>query len=118
MKTITLTADHIYLAYGYTDLRKSIDGLSSLVLHQFHLNPFQPALFLFCGRRRDRIKALLWQDDGFVLLYKRLENGRFQWPRTYQEAREISEQQYRWLMEGLSIDQPRAVRNVFPEICI
>lgn len=118
MEPITLTADHIYLACGYTDLRKSIDGLSALVLHQFQLNPFQPALFLFCGRRRDRIKALLWQEYGFVLLYKRLENGRFQWPRTSQEAREISEQQYRWLMEGLAIDQPRAVRKVFPEKCI
>lgn len=75
-------AKEIYLATGYTDMRKSIDGLAAVVKQQFQLDPFQPALFLFCGRRCDRLKALLWEGDGFVLLYKRLENGRFQWPRT------------------------------------
>lgn len=71
-------AREIYLACGYTDMRKSIDGLAAVVEQQFNLNPFQPALFLFCGKRCDRLKALLWEGDGFVLLYKRLESGRFQ----------------------------------------
>ena len=75
-----ITADHIYLACGYTDMRKSIDELAALVAARFHLDPHQPALFLFCGRRKDRIKALLWDETGFLLLYKRLENGRYQWP--------------------------------------
>lgn len=104
-------AEQIYVACGYTDLRKSIDGLSVLVQQSFQLDPFSNALFLFCGRRCDRLKALYWEGDGFVLLYKRLEQGRFQWPRTENEARRITPQQFRWLTEGLSIDQPRAVRR-------
>ena len=67
-----LTADHIYLACGHTDMRKSIDGLAALVVSRFHLDPHQPSLFLFCGRRKDRIKGLLWDETGFLLLYKRL----------------------------------------------
>ena len=102
----------VYVACGYTDLRLGIDGLASLVESQFQIDPFSSSLFLFCGRRRDRIKALYWEDDGFVLLYKRLENGSFQWPRNETEARAITPQQFRWLMEGLSIDQPKAHKPV------
>ena len=69
-------AENIYIACGYTDMRKSIDGLASIVQQQFHLDPFSNSLFLFCGRNRDRMKALLWEGDGFILLYKRLENGK------------------------------------------
>ena len=103
-------AEHIYIACGYTDLRKSIDGLSVLVQQQFSLDPFSNSLFLFCGRRSDRIKALYWEGDGFVLLYKRLETGRFQWPRSIAEVRELTPQQLRWLLEGLSVEQPKALR--------
>ena len=102
----------VYIACGYTDLRRGIDGLASLVQQQFQLDPFSNTLFLFCGRRRDRIKALYWEGDGFLLLYKRLEAGSFQWPRNAVEARELTAQQYRWLMEGLSVEQPKAHRPV------
>ena len=68
----------IYIACGYTDLRYGVDGLASLIQYQFRLDPFdEGSLFLFCGRRADRIKALLWEGDGFVLLYKRLSEGKF-----------------------------------------
>ena len=63
----------VYLACGYTDLRRGIDGLATIVEQQFKLDPCSDALFLFCGRRTDRIKALYWEGDGFLLLYKRLE---------------------------------------------
>ena len=102
----------VYLACGYTDLRKGIDGLAALVQQQFHLDPFQNTLFLFCGRQRDRIKGLYWEGDGFLLVYKRLESGSFQWPRDGNEAKEITAQQYRWLLEGLSMEQPKAHRPV------
>lgn len=105
-------ADKVYIACGYTDLRRGIDGLAAMVQKQFHLDPFANTLFLFCGRRRDRIKALYWEGNGFVLLYKRLESGSFQWPRKESEAKTLTAQQYRWLMEGLSIDQPKAHRPV------
>ena len=105
-------AKKIYIACGRTDLRKSIDGLAAMVQQNFHLNPFEDCLFLFCGTRKNRMKALYWEGDGFLLLYKRLENGTFKWPRSEVEVRELSEQELRWLLEGLSIDQPKAIRNV------
>lgn len=97
--------ENIYIACGHTDMRKSIDGLAAIVQRQFHLDPFSKSLFMFCGKRRDRIKCLLWEGDGFVLLYKRLENGSFKWPRTENEVKPITWQQFRWLMEGLEVEQ-------------
>jgi len=105
-------AEHIYVACGYTDMRKSIDGLAAGVRQSFGLDPFSNSLFLFCGHRNDRIKALWWEGNGFVLMYKRLESGKFQWPRSTNEARSVTPQQLRWLMEGLSINQPKAHRPV------
>ena len=105
-------ADKVYIACGCTDLRKGIDGLARLVQQQFALNPFTNTLFLFCGRRRDRIKALYWEGDGFLLLYKRLESGSFQWPRSTEEVQALTPQQYRWLMEGLKTEQPKANKAV------
>lgn len=102
----------IYLACGYTDLRRGIDGLATIVEQQFNLNPCENALFLFCGRRTDRIKGLYWEGDGFLLLYKRLENGQFQWPRKAEECTTITPQQYRWLMEGLKIIQPKSNKKI------
>lgn len=94
----------IYLATGYTDLRRGIDGLASIIRYQFQLDPHDKnTLFLFCGRRSDRIKALLWEGDGFLLMYKRLDSGAFSWPRSADEAMEISEDQYQMLMQGLEI---------------
>lgn len=105
-------AEHIYIACGYTDMRKAIDGLSAIVQNNFQLDPFSNSLFLFCGRKCNRIKALYWEGDGFVLLYKRLENGKFQWPRNESEVRQITDREFRWLLEGLSLDQPKAVRKI------
>ena len=104
----------VYLVTGYTDLRRSIDGLATIVQAQLELDPFSSALFLFCGRRCDRIKGLLWEGDGFLLLYKRLDNGKFQWPRTETEALLLATQQRRWLLEGLKIEQPKAIREGKP----
>lgn len=110
---ITIARD-IYIACGYTDMRKSIDGLASLVQEAFGMDPFDPALYLFCGKRRDRIKALLWEGDGFVLLYKRLESGNFKWPKSSEQVKSLSRQEFKWLMEGLEIDQPKAIKLVKP----
>lgn len=100
-----------YIACGYTDLRRGIDGLAGIVREQFAMDPYDHALFLFCGRRTDRIKGLYWDGDGFVMLYKRLSQGRFQWPRNENEVKELTEQQKRWLTEGLKIEQPKAIRQ-------
>jgi len=107
-----ITTDNVYIACGYTDLRRSIDGLAAMVQQVFKLDPCSRNLYLFCGRRSDRLKALLWEGDGFLLLYKRLESGRFQWPRKESEALHLTPQQLRWLLEGLRIEQPRALRDI------
>lgn len=74
-----------YIACGYTDMRKQIDGLVSTVQMQFKKEPDEESIFLFCGRKADRIKALYWDGTGYVLLYKRLTEKRFQWPRSEAE---------------------------------
>jgi transposase len=104
----------VYLACGYTDLRNGIDGLAASVQNQFHLDPFDKGtLFLFGGRRTDRIKGLLWEGDGFLLLYKRLEDGKFQWPRNRSDLRDIGYLEYDRLLSGLSIDS--SIREVHPK---
>lgn len=108
--------EKVYIACGFSDLRKGIDGLARMVQEEFKLDPFSSRiLFLFCGRKTNRIKGLLWEGDGFLLLYKRLETGKFQWPRNESEVKEISPQQYKWLMEGLSIDQKKAIKSISPK---
>ena len=94
----------IYLATGYTDLRRGIDGLAGIVLEQFQLDAFDDTLFLFCGRRNDRIRGLYWDSNGFILLYKRLEKGSFRWPRTEQEAKLITYEQFKWLSQGFEVE--------------
>ncbi len=66
-------ADEIYIVTGRTDMRKSIDGLCAIVEEQLHMDLRRSTLYLFCGKRCGRIKALLWESDGFVLLYKHME---------------------------------------------
>lgn len=110
-------ASEIYLVCGYADMRKSIDGLRAIVEGTLRLDSKNHALFLFCGRRCDRIKALIREGDGYVLLYKRLdvENGRYRWPRDKSEARNLTWQQFDWLMSGIDIEQPTAIRTKRPE---
>lgn len=101
---------NIYIICGRTDMRRGIDGLAATVTGQYGLNLFDDAIFLFCGGRKDRYKALYWDKDGFLLLYKRIEDGRLQWPRNKQEVMQLTSQQVRWLLEGLSIQQPKAIK--------
>lgn len=106
---------HVYIVCGYTDLRSGIDTLASIIDAKTDNSPFVPdTLYLFCGRKSDRIKGLVWEKDGFLLLYKRLEQGKFVWPRNEAEVRAITIQQFRWLMEGLTIAPKKAVREVKP----
>ena len=87
---------------GRSDLRKGIDGLAAIVQSQYHLEPTEKnVLFLFCGSRTDRIKGLVFEGDGYLLLYKRLTNGNFRWPRNTQEAMNITQEQFDWLMQGM-----------------
>ena len=104
-----------YVACGYTDLRFGIQGLTAIVTQQYGKLMDEESLFLFCGRRTDRIKALYWSGDGYILLYKRLSNGHFQWPRSEEELRLMDRQRFRWLMEGLKVEQKTAIRKGKPK---
>ena len=97
----------VVLACGTVDLRKGIDGLATIIGDRYGQNPFEKGtLFLFCGKRSDRCKGLL--------LYKRFEAGRLSWPRNTQEAAELTEDQYKYLMTGLNPLDPR-IKDVDPK---
>jgi len=102
----------VYLACGSTDLRKSIDGLAVLVKEAFDLDPFSQCLFVFCNRKRDKLKILQWEHNGCWLYYRRLERGRFDWPTAGTEVVNISYREFRWLLDGLSIKQAHAHKAV------
>ena len=98
-------------------MRKQIDGLTYIVREKFSREPDESSLFLFCGRKSDRVKALYWDGTGYILLYKRLAEKRFQWPRTETELLNLTQQEFRWLMEGLSIRQKKAfVKGTPPDL--
>jgi len=102
----------VYLACGSTDLRKSIDGLAVLVKESFHLDPFSPCLFVFCNRKRDKLKILQWEHNGFWLHYRRLERGKFDWPTAHTDVVSISYREIRWSRDGLSLKQNQAHKAV------
>lgn len=101
--------DRVYLARGSTDLRKSIDGLAILVKEGFDLDPFSSSLFVFCNRKKDKLKILHWDHNGFWLYYRRLERGTFHWPSEGTPVPlSIDRRQLRWLLDGLSLEQKQA----------
>jgi transposase len=99
----------VYLACGRTDMRKSIDGLAALVTHSFELDLFSHSLFVFCNRRRDKLKILVWDHNGFWLYYRRLERGNFRWPvEPSQKPLCVTRRQLQWLLDGLALEQRQA----------
>lgn len=97
-----------YIATGVTDMRKSINGLSILVTDQLELDPLSGHLFVFCNRKRDLLKILYWDRNGFCLWQKRLEKDRFQWPRSEREVLALHGHELTWLLDGLSLIQREA----------
>lgn len=97
----------VYVAPGVTDMRKGSDGLSEVVRGIVGGDPLSGHLFLFCNRRRDRLKALLWDGTGFWLLAKRLEQGTFSWPKPAEGQRsvELSQAQLAMLLWGLDAER-------------
>ena len=97
----------IYLAMGGTDMRKSINGLSILVADHLKMDPLSGHLFVFSNRRRNMIKVLYWDRNGFCLWHKRLEKQYFKWPRVSNDVCEIDHRQLGWILEGLDIHHVR-----------
>jgi transposase len=104
----------IYLATGSVDLRRSVDGLAHIVKQDFQMDPLGNYLFLFCNKRRNRLKGLCWDKNGFCLYYKRLDGmgARFVWPDKPDKARNISASQLRLLLDGLSLDPPQGFAEI------
>jgi len=104
---LNLGDNKIYLACGQTDMRKSINGLSVIVQESFKLNLFDGALFVFCNRERNRLKILEWDGDGFWLHFKRLEKGRFRWPKDSEEEKimTLSSEELHYLLGGPGLEQ-------------
>ncbi len=96
----------IVLKTGRTDLRRGIDGLKAIIRLSSGMDPLEKGtLFLFCGSRSDRIKGLVYEGDGYLLLTKRLSGeNRFQWPRNAEEMKQLTWKQYENLMEGFTIE--------------
>lgn len=100
-----IASSRVYLALGYTDMRKSINGLSVIVETVFTLDPFSGQVFVFCNRRRNIVKVLYWDRNGFCIWQKRLEKHRFKWPVAGKELLEIDRRELNWLMDGLDISR-------------
>jgi len=98
-------AVEVFLCRDPVDLRKSIQGLSVLVEQELGLDPFAARLYVFCGRRRDKVKILYWERSGFVLWYKRLEKARFAWlDRAAKDATlAITGRELNWLLDGIDV---------------
>lgn len=105
-------ATSVYIVTNFTDMRKSINGLCTIIEDKMGNEIDRHSIYLFCGKRCDRIKILFKEEDGYVLLYKRLNvEGRYRWPRNQSEVRPLTWRQFDWLMSGLDIEQPKAIGN-------
>lgn len=105
---------HVMIRAGYTDMRRGAAGLTSIIAMQFGMDPYVPdTLYLFCGRSRKTIKGILWEEDGILLLTKKLADGAYQWPRTSDEVKELTPEQFRRLMEGFTLES--SIRNAHPK---
>jgi transposase len=106
----------IWIAAGVTDLRRGFDGLSAQVQNVLHELPFSGHVFVFRGRRGDIVKLLWWDGDGLCLFAKRLERGRFIWPKVETGTVRLSPAQLSMLLEG--IDWRRVERTWTPEVAV
>ncbi len=106
----------IWMAAGVTDLRRGFTGLSAQVQTVLEQDPFSGHVFLFRGRRGDLIKVLWWDGDGLCLFAKRLERGRFVWPKAESGALALSRAQLSMLLEG--IDWRRPARTAAPQMAV
>lgn len=104
----------VWLVAGVTDMRKGFDGLSAMVQSALMMNPHSGQLFVFRGRRGDRIKVLWWDGQGLCLFYKRLEEGRFVWPQAQNGKVHLTPAQLSMLLEGIDWRMP--VRTKTPQI--
>lgn len=105
------TAVRIWLATRPTDLRKSFDTLAELVRQHLAADPLSGQLFVFRNKRADRVKLLYWDEDGFVIVYKRLELGTFRFPAATAAGVEIRAADLQMLLDGVDLDSVKRRRR-------
>jgi transposase len=93
----------VYLYPQPIDFRKSFRGISAIVECELGHNPFAGHLYAFTNKQRNKIKCLFWENNGFVLYYKSLEEDKFIWPKSHDELMTLTGQQINWLLDGLDI---------------
>ena len=111
MKLTISSSVSIYIKPGSTDMRKSINGLSSMVQNEFRLNVYDRSLFAFGNRRRNTIKILYWDRNGFCLWQKRLEKDKFPWPDSEEMVTKITLTQMNWLLNGIDFRRAHQTLN-------
>ncbi|TYQ14849.1 UNVERIFIED_CONTAM: transposase [Acetivibrio alkalicellulosi] len=104
--------EKIFIACGSTDMRRGIYGLAAIVQECFELDPFSSSIFVFCNKKCDCIKMLMWDHNGFWLFTRRLEKGTFKWPQNSSSTINIDRRQLNWLLDGLCIEQKQAHKKV------
>jgi transposase len=108
----SLDMTDIYLYREPVDFRKQSNGLAALVERELGHDPFSGGLYVFTNRHRNRIKMLMWENNGFVLYYKALAEEKFLWPRTDNEIISLTGQQINFLLDGLDILQMKGHRKL------
>ncbi len=110
---VGLSVHQVYLATGFTDMRKSINGLSLVVSEQLGQDPFTGSVFVFCNRSRDKLKILYWECNGFWLYYRRLDKGKFHWPMDASASPlSLTQRELQWLLAGLAYQNVQAHQPV------
>ena len=103
----------IHLACGATDMRKSINGLCQIVENSFKLSPYDNICFVFCNKNRNRLKILIWEQNGFWIMFKRLEQGHFKWPNNETETLILNLEELKMLINSPRVEQKLKRKQLF-----
>lgn len=109
------TTPLIYLYREPIDFRKQVHGLAAIVERELGHNPFAGGLYAFTNRRRNKIKCLMWEDNGFILYYKALAEEKFHWPKMDEPVMSLNGEQINWLLDGYDILQMKGHKKLYYE---
>ena len=109
------TLPQVFIYRQPVDFRKSFRGLAAIVENELGHNPFEGHLYAFTNRRRNKIKCLFWEDNGFVLYYKSLAEEKFKWPKGDEEVLTLNGQQMNWLLDGYDISAMKGHKKLHYE---
>ena len=101
--TIDISTTRIFLRPGHTDMRKAVNGLTSIVQEDMSSDPFSGSVYIFCNRERKLLKAVYWDSTGFWLSQKRLEKDKFPWPDTIEAVKELNIEELSMLLKGIDL---------------